>query len=106
MRPVKILCICGTGVAGANIIMYKLREAFEAAGLPVHLTTASNTQVAGMVHSGQADMIVATSLYLNFEDVPYFHATAFYTGEGEQELLEDIIAAARKIIQEQTEEDD
>lgn len=106
MKPITILCICGSGVAGANIIMYKLREAFKNTGVKIQLVTAGISQTSGMVGSGQADMIVSTSMMTKYEGVPYFQAIPFYTGEGEQELLEEIIATARKIQDDREQEED
>lgn len=106
MSAIRILCICGSGVAGANIIMFKLREAFEKSGIPVQLVTAGISQTSGMVGSGQADMIVSTSTMTKYEGVPYFQAIPFYTGEGEEELLEEIIQSAREIFTERTQEED
>ena len=99
MDPIKIICICGSGVAGANIIMYKLREAFEKRGIPIKLITGGVSSVSGLVGSGNVDMIVSTSMMRKFEGVPYFQAIPFYTGEGEEELLEEIIQTAAKIWQ-------
>lgn len=106
MVPIRIICICGSGVAGANIIMYKLREGFEKTGIPVQLVTAGISQTAGMVGSGQADMIVSTSTMTQYEGIPYFQAIPFYTGEGEEELLEEIIISARKILDQRSGSDD
>jgi galactitol-specific phosphotransferase system IIB component len=105
MKPITILCICGSGVAGANIIMYKLRTAFEETDIPVQLITAGISQTSHMVGSGQADMIVSTSMMTEYEGVPYFQAIPFYTGEGEQELLQEIIAAAQVIRDAQDQEE-
>jgi PTS system galactitol-specific IIB component len=106
MAPITILCICGSGVAGANIILYKLGEAFEQSGIPVQLITAGISQTSGMVGSGQADMIVSTSTMTKYEGIPYFQAIPFYTGEGEEELLEEIVAAARELLDQRSAEED
>lgn len=106
MQPVKILCICGSGVAGANIIMFKLKEAFEKSGIPLQLITGGVSQLAMMVNAGQADMIVSTSTMKKFEGIPYYHAIPFYTGEGERELLDEIIASAKIILENQEPEED
>jgi PTS system galactitol-specific IIB component len=106
MSAIRILCICGSGVAGANIIMYKLREAFEKTGIQVQLVTAGISQTSGMVGSGQADIIVSTSTMTKYEGVPYFQAIPFYTGEGEDELLEEIIIAAREILEQRSSDED
>lgn len=106
MVPITILCICGSGVAGANIIMYKLRESFEKSGIPVQLITAGISQASGMVGSGQADLIVSTSTMTKYEGVPYFQAIPFYTGEGEEELLNEIITSAREILEQRSESEE
>lgn len=106
MKPITIICICGSGVSGANIIMYKLREAFENSGIQIQLVTAGISQASGMVSSGQADMIVSTSMMTEYEDVPYFQAIPFYTGEGEEELLEEIIQTAKEIQERRNREDE
>lgn len=106
MEPVKILCICGSGVAGANIIMYKLKVAFEKSGIPLQLVTGGVSQMAMFISTGQADMIVSTSMMKSYEGIPYFQAIPFYTGEGEKELLDEIVAAARKIQEERTDQEE
>ena len=88
MRPIKIICICGSGVAGANIIMYKLREAFEEAKIKVQLVTGGVSQVSGMVGSSMADMIVSTSMMREYDGVPYFQAIPFYRNGGARQFAD------------------
>ena len=97
MEPIRILCICGTGVAGANIIMIKLKEAFSKNNIPIQLITGGTPQVASLVAGGQVDMIVSTSFMKQYENIPYFQVTSFYTGVGEKEVLEEILSAAGNI---------
>ena len=97
MLAVRILCICGTGTVGANVVMTKLKELFAKEGIPVQLMTGCSIAVDGMVQARQADMIVSTSIMPTFKDVPAFHAISFYTGVGEDELRRRIVETARSI---------
>jgi PTS system galactitol-specific IIB component len=98
MDPVKILCVCGTGVAGANIVMLKLQEAFANKGIPIQLTTIGTSQVSGIVADMKVDLIVSTSTLQENKNIPFFQAIPFYTGIGEKELLDDIIRAAQTVL--------
>ena len=99
MDPINIYCICGTGTCGANIILTKIRDAFEKSGIKIKLTTGDVHSISGMVGSGLVDIIISTSIMRKFEGIPYFQAISFYTGEGEKELIEEILATAREIWQ-------
>jgi len=98
MRAIRVLCICGTGTVGANVVMSRLQEIFDEHDIPAQLITGSSLQVGGMVGADQTDMIVTTSIMPEvYEGIPTFLALPLYTGIGEEELIEGIVEAAQEI---------
>lgn len=101
MYRVKILVVCGSGVATSMHAAFKLREYFEKEKLPVTIDGAGNNELAGRM--GSYDIIVSTTMVTEKTDKPVFTAIPLLTGFGEKELVAKIIEAARKIISDKTE---
>ena len=101
MYKVKILVVCGSGVATSMHAAFKLREYFEKEKLPVTIDGAGNNELAGRM--GSYDIIVSTTMVTEKTDKPVFTAIPLLTGFGEKELVAKIIEAARKIISDKAE---
>jgi galactitol-specific phosphotransferase system IIB component len=97
LEPVHVLCICGTGVAGAAIVHETLRTLFAELKIPVQLETGASIQMETLFETSHVDMIVHTSILPRKFGVPSFLAIPLYTGIGEKEMLEGIRQAAREI---------
>jgi galactitol PTS system EIIB component len=98
MYKVKILVVCGSGVATSMHAAYKLREYFEKEKMPVMIDGAGNNELAGRLPS--YDIIVSNTMVTVKTDKPVFSAIPLLTGFGEKDLVAKIIEAAKKIVAE------
>jgi PTS system galactitol-specific IIB component len=95
MYKVKIIVVCGSGVAMAMHAAYKLREALEKEKLFVHIDGTGNNELATRI--ANYDMVVSNVQVTIKTDKPVFNAIPLITGVGEKELLEKIIAKVKEI---------
>ena len=95
MYKVKIIVVCGSGVAMAMHAAFKLREALEKEKLYVHIDGTGNNELASRIAS--YDMVVSNAQVTVKTDKPIFSAIPLITGVGEKELLTQIIAKVREI---------
>jgi galactitol PTS system EIIB component len=98
MYKVKIVVVCGSGVAMAMHAAYKLREYLEEEKLYVHIDGSGNNELPGKISS--YDMVVSNAQVTVETDKPIFSAIPLITGVGEKELVEKIIAKVREIQEE------
>lgn len=97
MYKVKILVVCGSGVATSMHAAFKLREYFEKAKMPVTIDGAGNNELAGRLVS--YDIIVSNTMVTVKTDKPVFSAIPLLTGIGEKELVAKIIDSAKQIAE-------
>jgi PTS system galactitol-specific IIB component len=96
MYKVKIIVICGSGVATSMHAAYKLREYLEKEKVPVVIDGGGNNELAGRIVS--YDIIVSNAQVTVKTDKPVFSAIPLLTGIGEKELLAQVLKAAKEII--------
>ena len=95
MYKVRIVVVCGSGVAMAMHAAYKLREYLEEQKLYVHIDGSGNNELPGRINN--YDMVVSNAQVTVETDKPIFSAIPLITGIGEKELVEQIIAKVREI---------
>ena len=95
MYKVRIIVICGSGVATSMHAAFKLREYFEKAKVPVVIDGGGNNELAGRIVS--YDIVVSNSQVTVKTDKPVFSAIPLLTGIGEKELMAKILQAAKEI---------
>jgi len=98
MYKVKILVVCGSGVATSMHAAYKLQKYFDDEKISVHIDGAGNNELQGRAPS--YDIIVSTTIVTADTDKPVFNAIPLLTGIGEKELAAEIIAKVKEILQE------
>jgi galactitol PTS system EIIB component len=96
MYKVKILVVCGSGVATSMHAAYKLREQMEKEKIPVHIDGAGNNELAA--RGPNYDIIVSNTMVTVKLDKPVFSAIPLLTGVGEKELIAKVIDAAREVL--------
>lgn len=95
MTNKNILVVCGTSVATSTVVKEALKEELPGRGVDIgKITKAKATEAPGKVSSGNFDLLVTTT-NLNEEkfDIPVIQTTAFMTGMGQDEVLDDIVEA-------------
>lgn len=96
MYKVRIIVICGSGVATSMHAAYKLREYFEKEKVPVVIDGGGNNELAGRIVS--YDIVVSNSQVTVKTDKPVFSAIPLLTGIGEKDLMAQVLKAAKEII--------
>ncbi len=95
MYKVRIIVICGSGVATSMHAAFKLREYFEKEKVPVVIDGGGNNELAGRIVS--YDIVVSNSQVTVKTDKPVFSAIPLLTGMGEKDLVAKMIVAAKEI---------
>ena len=87
-----VLVVCGTGVATSTVVKERLSESLPEHGIDIGtIDKAKATEAPSKSASGKYDMIVTTtSLNQDRYELPMYHTTAFMTGIGQDEAIEDI----------------
>ncbi|MFW5956358.1 MAG: PTS sugar transporter subunit IIB [Halorhabdus sp.] len=88
-----VLIVCGTGIATSTVVREKLKKALPENGINVGtIDKAKATEAPGKAKSGKYDMIVTTTaLKEDRYDLPIYHTTAFMSGIGQDEAIDDIV---------------
>lgn len=102
MYKVKILIVCGSGVATSMHAAYKLQQYFDDEKISVHIDGAGNNELEGRAPS--YDIILSTTMVTADLKKPVFNAIALLTGIGEKELAADVIVKVKEIMQEKNDE--
>ncbi|MEA4811040.1 MAG: hypothetical protein VB108_00535 [Anaerolineaceae bacterium] len=95
MKSVKILVVCGSGVATSMHVAYKMKEYFQPEKLSVIIDSAGINELIGRMAS--YDIIVSNTAITVKTDKIVFSAIPLLTGIGEKELMENIIAKVREL---------
>lgn len=95
MYKVKILVVCGSGVATSMHAAYKLNQYLEKEKLSVHIDGAGNNELANRAPS--YDIIISNTMVTIKIDKPVFNAIPLLTGIGEKELVAKIIDKVKEI---------
>ncbi len=95
MYKVRIVVVCGSGVAMAMHAAYKLREHLEKEKLYVHIDGSGNNELASRIDN--YDMIVSNAQVTVKTDKPIFNAIPLITGVGEKDLVDQIIQKVKEI---------
>ena len=96
MYKVRIIVICGSGVATSMHAAFKLREYFAKEKVPVVIDGGDNNELAWRIVS--YDIVVSNSQVTVKTDKPVFSAIPLLTGIGEKELMAQVLKAAKDII--------
>jgi galactitol PTS system EIIB component len=97
-RKLHILAVCGSGVVSCSMIGQKVKEMLEPFGIRAEVTGLLPQSVREYVERGGIDFIVATSPVPGPITVPLIKGVGLLTGFGEEEIAEQIIATAKKIL--------
>jgi len=97
MYKVKILVVCGSGVATSMHAAYKLNQYFEREKLPVHIDGAGNNELEARAPS--YDIIVSNTMVTIKTDKPVFSAIPLLTGFGEKELAAQVVEKVKEILE-------
>lgn len=93
---IRILSICGSGVVTSSMIASKLKDMFEEKGYDAQTVEANSSEVESCCSREYFDLIAYASPIGDSFGVPAFNAIGLITGMGEEQFMEDAIAALHK----------
>jgi len=99
-KTLKILAVCGSGVVSSSMITTHVKEILGQYGIKVDAFGLMPQMVKSYVDRGDVDLIVSTTKIPGEIDVPIINAVALLSGIGEDEFTEELVSAARRIIEE------
>lgn len=88
-----LLIVCGTGIATSTVVRERLNEALPEHGIEIGtIDKAKVSEAERKASPDKYDMIVTTtSINEDRYDVPVYQTTAFQTGMGQDEAVEEIV---------------
>lgn len=95
MRKVRIIVVCGSGVATSMHAAYTLRDRLQQANIEFVIDGGGNNELPYRYKN--YDIIVSNSQVSFDPEIPVFNAVPLLTGIGEEELIQNIIEAAKEI---------
>jgi PTS system galactitol-specific IIB component len=95
MYKVKILVVCGSGVATSMHAAFKLREYLDDRKISAIIDGAGNNELEG--RAGSYDIIISNTMVTAKIDKPVFSAIPLLTGIGESELVAQVVEAIKKV---------
>jgi PTS system galactitol-specific IIB component len=95
MGKIKILVVCGSGVAMAMHAAYKLREHLEKEHIDAHIDGSGNNELPQRINN--YDLIVSNVQVTVETDKPVFSAIPLITGIGERDLVNNIVGKIKEI---------
>lgn len=97
MKKLRILVVCGNGAATSTMVLQTLKETFEEKHLSVELVQKKVQEVNELIKDSYYDMVVSTSGtdFDNPNGLPIFSGVPLLTGIGKEQMLEEILAAAK-----------
>lgn len=98
MYKVKILVVCGSGVATSMHAAYKLQQYFDEEKIVVRIDGAGNNELEA--RAPNYDIILSNTMVTANTNKPTFNAIPLLTGIGEKELAADVISKVREIMEE------
>lgn len=96
MSKIKILVVCGSGVATSMHAAYKMREYFNREKLPVIIDGAGINELAG--RAPNYDIVVSNAMVPMELTKPVFSAIPLLTGIGEKELMAKLVETVRELM--------
>ena len=97
MRPVRILCACGSGTATSAMLAAKLQDVLEERGYQSETDETNPPGVAIAATTRQWDLIAFTSPVEDAMGIPTLNATGFLVGIGEDDFIEQLMEAVGKL---------
>ena len=97
MRPVRILCVCGSGTATSAMLAAKLQDVLEEHGYQLDSDETNPPGVPIAMMTNDWDLIAFTSPIEDDSGIPMLNATGFLVGINEDEFIEQLMDEVGKL---------
>lgn len=91
MRPVHVLCVCGSGTATSAMLAAKIKDVLEEHGYQAETDETNPPGIELAVTTRSWDVIAFTSPIEDSFGLPTLNATGFLVGIGEDEFIEQLM---------------
>lgn len=88
MKKLRILVVCGTGIATSTVVARKLEEKLAEKGFNIETRQCKASEVENRLEG--VDLIVTTTPVPNDLGIPVIRTLAFLTGIGEDQVIEEV----------------
>ena len=96
MKIPVILVMCGSSIATSTIAATKIEQEAKKRNIQVTIKKGKIADVDRLVNSTNADLIVATTVCKEREDVPVLSGVPLITGVGQDDLYDQIFDIVNK----------
>jgi len=98
-RKINILGVCGSGTVSSTMLAARVESILEEINIKVSAVGVMPQMVQEYVDRGGVDIVVTTSPIPGDIKVPVIKGVPLLTGIGEEECIEEIISAVKKILE-------
>jgi PTS system galactitol-specific IIB component len=97
---VHVLCVCGSGIVTSSMLLVRVQDIFEEEKISCTVDTVSPPGLESIISSSHIDMIITTTPLTEMRGIncPVIHGHALLSGIGEDQVVEEIRAMGRKIV--------
>jgi galactitol PTS system EIIB component len=97
-----VLCVCGSGIVTSSMLLVRVQDIFEEEKISCTVDTTSPYGMESIIASRPVDLIISTTPLSEMKDIkcPVILGHALLSGQGEDEVVEEIRTLGRKIIAE------
>ena len=100
----KILAVCGSGVVSSSMIQTRIKEILADSGIKkVETFELTPAMVKSHLEREAADLVISTTRFSEELDIPVINAVPLFSGIGEKEFIEELVTAAKQIMQQKGE---
>jgi len=97
MEKVKILCVCGTGIATSTVVHSAIEKICKKHNIPFDIVQAKTLEVSSKLSSFRPNLIVSTThISAKIGDIPMISGLPFLTGVGLAKIEQEIIDVLTK----------
>jgi PTS system galactitol-specific IIB component len=96
-RAAVILVMCGSSIATSTLAAVKIENEAKKRGVSVSVKKGKVSDANVLIKSTKADLIVATAVLADRDDIPVFNGVPLLTGVGQKELYDEIFGVIAKL---------
>ena len=95
-----VLCVCGSGIVTSSMLLVRVQDIFDEEKISCSVDTTSPNEMESILASRSVDLIVSTTPITERKNIkcPIILGHALLSGQGEDEVVEEIRRTGRKIV--------
>ena len=95
-----VLCVCGSGIVTSSMLLIRVQDIFDEEKISCTVDTTSPYEMESIIASRPVDLIISTTPLGEMKNIkgPVILGHALLSGQGEEEVVEEIRTVGRKIV--------